>query len=248
MTDTTIIGSYLSPYVRKVLVTLDIKGIPFQIDPIVPYYASPQFDAISPLRRIPVLVDDCVTLADSTVICEYLEDRYPDPPMLPRAPGARAQARWLEEFADSRMGEVFIWHLYNQLVIRKFVWGQPPDQAVLTRALEQEIPQILDYLEGQVPERGFLFGSIAIADVAITTFFRNAAFARWQMDAERWPGVAGYVARLLDHDSFAHLRPLEELLLHTPIARHREALLAAGAPVARQTYGTGAPRPGILAT
>src|SRR5262245_22827972 len=93
-----IVGSYLSPYVRKVLVVLDRKGVPYEIDPIVPFFGDDRFSALSPLRRIPVLIDDRVTLADSTVICEYLEERHPDPPLYPRGVEERARARWLEEF------------------------------------------------------------------------------------------------------------------------------------------------------
>jgi glutathione S-transferase len=65
----TIIGSYLSPYVRKVLVCLHVKGVPYQIDPIVPFFGDEQFTKLSPLRPIPVLVDGDITLSDSTVIC-----------------------------------------------------------------------------------------------------------------------------------------------------------------------------------
>lgn len=137
----TVVGSYISPYVRKVLVCLDLKGIPYEIDPIIPFYGGPEFGRISPVRRIPVLIDDQVTLPDSTVICEYLEDRYPDPPLLPNHPAQRARSRWLEEFADSRMGEVFIWRLFNQLVIRRFVWEEQPDDGVLRRALGVDRPQ-----------------------------------------------------------------------------------------------------------
>jgi glutathione S-transferase len=53
-----IVGSYLSPYVRKVLVVLDLKGIPYEIDPIVPFFGNERFSALSPIRRIPVLIDD----------------------------------------------------------------------------------------------------------------------------------------------------------------------------------------------
>ena len=67
------------------------------------------------MRRIPVLIDDSTTLADSSVICEYLDERYPQPALLPKGARFRARARWLEEFADTRMGEVFVWHLFNQL-------------------------------------------------------------------------------------------------------------------------------------
>ena len=59
-----IIGSYLSPYVRKVLVCLHLKGIPYEIDPIIPFMGNDEFSRLSPIRRIPVLIDDRVTLRE----------------------------------------------------------------------------------------------------------------------------------------------------------------------------------------
>jgi len=56
-----IIGSYLSPYVRKVLVALELKGLPYEIDPIVPFMGDERFSRLSPLRRIPVYIDGRVT-------------------------------------------------------------------------------------------------------------------------------------------------------------------------------------------
>ena len=67
-----IVGSYISPYVRKVLVVLDMKGIAYEIDPIIPFMGDDRFSGLSPVRRIPVFIDDRVTLADSSVICQYL--------------------------------------------------------------------------------------------------------------------------------------------------------------------------------
>ena len=219
-----IVGSYLSPYVRKVLVCLDLKGIPYEIDPIVPFLGDDRFSRLSPLRRIPVLTDDAVTLCDSSVICQYLEDRHPKPPLYPADVVARARARWLEEFADTRMGEVFIWRLFNQVAIRPFVWGEKTDAAVVKKAIEEEIPQILDYLETELPAKGFVFGELGIADIALACFFRNAAFARYRLDAARWPVTAAFVARVLAHEAFQRLAPFEELLLRTPLAEHRKAL------------------------
>jgi glutathione S-transferase len=88
-----VIGSYLSPYVRKLLVVLDLKGIPYRIDPVIPFSGNDEFSRVSPLRRVPVYRDDEVTLSDSTVICEYLEERYPTPALMPHSPAARARAR-----------------------------------------------------------------------------------------------------------------------------------------------------------
>ncbi len=90
-----IIGSYVSPYVRKVLACLSLKSIDYEIDPIVPFMGGDRFTELSPLRRIPVLIDDRVTLADSSVICQYLEDRYPEPALYPADVAERARARWL---------------------------------------------------------------------------------------------------------------------------------------------------------
>jgi len=241
-----IVGSYLSPYVRKVLVVLDLKSIPYEIDPIVPFFGNEGFSALSPIRRIPVLIDDRVTISDSTVICEYLEERHPEPALYPGDVVQRARARWLEEFADTRMGEVFIWRLFNQVAIRPFVWGERTDTTLVERSLREDVPQVLDYLETQVPAGGFLFGSLSVADVAVATFFRNAAFARFTVDAARWPLTASFVERVLRIDSFAKLLPFEKTLLRTPVAQHRAALAEMGAPLTSDTFGTPNPRRGMM--
>jgi glutathione S-transferase len=241
-----VIGSYLSPYVRKVLVVLDQKGVAYEIDPIIPFLGDDRFSKVSPLRRIPVLIDDQVTLSDSSVICQYLEDRYPDPILYPVSITERARARWFEEFADSRMGEVFIWGLFNQVAIKPFIWGEQTDAKVLEKTLHEDIPEVLDYLESEVPESDFFFGSVSIADVSIACFFRNAAFARFRTDGTRWPRAASYVERVLALESFAKLKPFEERLIRTPIANHRAVLAEMGAPLTSETYGTNVPRPGVM--
>lgn len=243
-----IIGSPISPYVRKVLVCLDQKGIAYEIDPIVPFFGNDRFSEVSPLRRIPVYIDDQVTLCDSSVICQYLEDRFPSPALYPASIVDRARARWLEEFADTRMGEVFIWRLFNQAMIRPAVWGEAPDPEVVERALHQEIPSILDYLESQIPADGFLFGSLSIADISIAAFFRNAAFVRFQIDKDRWPRTAAFVERLHKSESFAKLAPIEKKMLRTPLPEHRTALAQLGVRLTATTYGTDSPRRGIMRT
>jgi len=244
-----IIGSYVSPYVRKVLACLDIKGVTYRIDPIVPFYGNDEFTALNPVRRIPVLIDEGVALCDSTVICEYLEERFPNPSIYPSTLQERARARWLEEFADTRMGEVFIWRLFNEVVIKRFVWAQQTDASVVEHALKTEIPEIIDYLERQLPsDSAFFFGEISIADIAVASFFRNADFAGFGLDPDRWPRTAALVAQTLEHPSFTKLRPFEDLCLRTPIPQHREALSQAGAPLTANSFGTDSPRRGVLST
>src|SRR5688572_33219275 len=101
-----IIGSYVSPYVRKVLACLALKGLDYEIDPITPFFGDERFERMSPLRRIPVLVDHDLILSDSSVICAYLEEAFPGHPLLPAGVADRARARWLEEYADTRLGEI----------------------------------------------------------------------------------------------------------------------------------------------
>lgn len=241
-----IVGTYLSPYVRKVLVFLHLKGVAYEIDPIVGFMGDDRFSTVSPVRRIPVLVDDLVTLCDSTVICQYLDDRYPENPLYPADVADRARARWLEEYADTRIGEVFIWRVFNQVAIEPFVFGGKTDDAALKKAVAEDVPDVLDYLESQAPAEGFFFGALSVADVSVATFFRNLAFARVPVDEARWPKTAGLVARALAGDAFARLRPFEEKLMRTPIPKHREALAAMGAPLTRETYGGSTARRGVL--
>jgi glutathione S-transferase len=244
-----IIGSYLSPYVRKVLVVAHRKGIDYRLDPIVPFFGDDRFAAASPLRRVPVYIDGRVTLCDSSVICQYLEDTCPTPRLYPEDAAMRAHARWLEEFADTRMGDVFIWRLFNRVAIGPAVWGKPVDKEAVRKAIEEDIPSVLDYLEQQAPKHGFLCGAeLSIADISVATFFRNATFSRYTVDAARWPRTAGLVSRVLATDGFARLVPFEEISIRTPVAAQRAALAEAGAPLTDDSWGTDRPRAGVMPT
>lgn len=241
-----IIGSFVSPYVRKVLVCLEHKGLSYEVDPIVPFYGNDEFARLSPLRRIPVLIDGEVVLSDSTVICEYLDEKYPSPPLMPKTAEQRARARWLEEFADTRMGEVFIWKYFHQFVTRRAVWGEKTDDAVVKKALEEEIPSILDYLESQSPKSDFIFGGVTTCDIALASFFRNMAFAKWTIDPQRWPLATAYVNRVFALEAFVKLRPFEDLSARTPIAQCRAALKEIGAPISEKSFAMDKPVRGVM--
>lgn len=246
MTRMKIIGSYVSPYVRKVTACLHLKGLAYEIDPITPFFGGDEFERLSPLRRIPVLIEGDLVLCDSTVICAWLDEAHPEPPLLPAAPADRARARWLEEYADTRLGDVFIWGLFYQKFVRPAVWGEPGDAARIERTLAKDAPAALDYLEGQLPADGFLFGAIGLADIAIASFFRNAHYAGFTPDPDRWPRTAGFVARALAHECFAATLPFERAQLSTDPKGRRAALLAAGAPLSAETLGTREPRRGMM--
>lgn len=242
----TIVGSYVSPYVRKVLACLNLKRLNYQVDPITPFYGNDEFERLSPLRRIPVLFDGDLVISDSSVICAYLDEAYPQRPLLPSAVKARAHARWLEEYADSRLGEVLIWSLFYQKVVHPLVWREPGDQARIDKAMTADIPAALDYLEGQLPEDGFLFGEIGLADISIASFFVNGRYAGFGIDRSRWPRSAAFVDRALAHQCFADLLRFEEVQRSAQIKGRRQALLDAGASLTEQTLGMREPRRGIM--
>lgn len=241
-----IIGSFVSPYVRKVLAALNIKGIPYEVDPITPFFGNDEFERLSPLRRIPVLVDGDFHTGDSSVICAYLDEAYPDPPLLPADPKDRARARWLEEFADSRLGDVFIWSFFYQKVVRPIVWGEAGDEERIQKALDEDIPRTLDYLEGELPREGFLFGRISIADISLASFFRNGSYAGFETDSARWPRTSAFIEHTLDHPCFAELLKFEDVQRSTKIKGRRQALLDAGAPLTKETMGASEPRRGPM--
>lgn len=242
----TIIGSFVSPYVRKVLACLNLKGVPYEVDPITPFFGNDEFERLSPLRRIPVLVDGDFHASDSTVISAYIDETYPGHPLMPGDPRDRARARWLEEFADTRLGDVFIWGLFYQKVVRPMVWGEPGDEQRIARTLDQEIPGALDYLERELPAEGFLFGEIGIADISVASFFRNGAYAGFTPDAARWPRTSAFVERTLAHPCIAALLPFEDVQRSAEIKGRRKALLEAGAPLTAETLGLREPRKGVM--
>lgn len=241
-----VIGSFVSPYVRKVLAVMNLKGLTYEVDPITPFFGNDEFDRLSPLRRIPVLVDGDFVASDSTVICAYLDEAYGGHPLLPNDPKDRARARWLEEYADTRLGDLFIWGLFYQRVVRPAVWKEEPDQERVEANLSTHIPAALDYLEGQLPADGFLFDAIGLADISLATFFRNGDYAGFSVDSARWPRVAAFAERVLDHDCIASLKPFEDIQRKADIRHRRQALLDAGAPLTADTVGLREPRRGFM--
>lgn len=94
----------LSTYAQKVKIGLREKGLDFKAE--IPAgqglgTATGEFAAASPRKEVPVLMDGEARVFDSTIILEYLEDRYPSPPLRPADPAARAEARMIEDVCDT---------------------------------------------------------------------------------------------------------------------------------------------------
>lgn len=242
----TIVGSFVSPYVRKVLAALNLKGVAFEVDPITPFFGNDEFERLSPLRRIPVLIDGDFAISDSSVIAAYIDAAYSGHRLFPADPKDQARVLWFEEYADSRLGDVLIWSFFYQKVVHPMVWGEPGDWARVEQALAHDIPRECDYLEGQLPADGFLFGDIGVADISIASFFINAGYADFHPDRVRWPKLAAFIGRVSAHEAVAPLLAYEAIQRGVEIKGRRQALLDAGAPLSERTMGTREPRKGKM--
>lgn len=196
-------GSTLSPFVRKVVAFAAEKAIPLDLKPVGIGDPDPGFAAASPFRKMPALDDDGFFLADSSAIIHYLEAKYPDPPMIPAEAKARGRTIWFDEFADTILfacgGAIF----FNRVVAPRFL-NREGDAAAADHAERETLPPLLDYLETQVPESGFLVGgTITLADIAVASPFANLSHCGVALDAARHPRLSRYVGGILARPSFA---------------------------------------------
>lgn len=188
-------GVHGSPFVRKVFIALDIKGIPYEVVQQMPFSRDAEYLKINPLGKVPALVDDDLTLCDSKVICQYLEEAYPEVALYPKDPKERARALWYEDLCAGRVAELAS-GIFFQRFMRPFVLKQEADEVLVAKIIDRDLPPMLDYLESQIPADGFIFGDFMMADLSVVSPFINAAYAGYQVDATRWPAVAGLIARV----------------------------------------------------
>ncbi len=108
----------LSPYAQKVKISVLEKGIPFETTIPNLFGSDPEFAAANPRLEVPSLVDGDVRIFDSTIILEYIEDKWPKPPMLPPSPADRARVRMVEELCDTYY-EAINWAVAEIRVFRR---------------------------------------------------------------------------------------------------------------------------------
>jgi glutathione S-transferase len=149
-----------------------------------------------------VLVEGDFTLPDSSVICRYLEDAYPEPALYPRDLRARARACWIEEYADTKLTECLA-PLAGERLFKPAFMKQPTDEANVARILDELLPEPLAYLESIAPETGFACGDFSIADIALGAAFTNARYARFKPDPRTHPRLRALLDRAWTTPVFA---------------------------------------------
>ncbi|MEA3193440.1 MAG: glutathione S-transferase [Betaproteobacteria bacterium] len=153
-------GFHISNYFNKARLALLEKGIEFDLDANCRPSQEEAFVARSPMGKVPFLEVDGKTLIESDVICEYLEDAYPQKPLLPRDPLERARVREL----------ITIMELHLELVVRRlypFVFfGKPPVEDV-KQSVEKALPKGLRALKSRAKFAPYIAGAeFTLADCA----------------------------------------------------------------------------------
>ena len=167
-----------SPYARKVRIVLDYKGITYE--PIERCYSLDRKEdlrAASIRAEVPVLVlDDGRTIADSTIICEYLEQVYPQPAVFPVDPYQRARMRRIEDVCDRTFDAIGFGYFLG--VLRK----DAPEAESIKSAAREECRALLGVLERELEAGGDYFcGAIGLADFAAICHVPIGA--RWKSDS-----------------------------------------------------------------
>lgn len=195
----TVYGAILSPFVRKVLMTLEHKGAEYRLEPVRPFKNPDSFAAISPLRKVPAFSDEYLTVADSSVICDYLENKYPHAPLYPKNPVERARVLWLEEFADTRLQETLGPGLFFEKVVAPVMFKRTSDAALIRKSIAA-LPALQDYLERELTGSCFAIGgALSIVDLILPGVFLNGRYAGYAVDAQRWPKLANYLQGMFEH-------------------------------------------------
>ena len=206
-------GSTMSPFVRKVAAFAAEKGIALTLVPVGIGDPNPEFRAASPFAKMPALIDGDYALADSSAIVHYLEALHPDPELIPADPRLRGRTIWFDEWSDTLLFACGAKMFFNRVVAPRFL-GRDGDLAAADAAERDDLPPLLDYLEGQMTDSGFLVGDrLTLADLAVASPFANFAHCGAAVDAARYPKLTAYIAAILGRDSFSAMVARETAFL-----------------------------------
>lgn len=204
--------SWFSTFARKAALGLELKGLQYEpVDALTRDFRK-ELTRANPRAEVPVLIDDGLVVVNSSDILQYLDWRYPEPALYPRAIEDKVAARALERLADHRFDPIVVdcsfWH-----------WAERDDQppAGLVDAGQRDLEHTLATLEAEIAKRPkpWPFGSPGIVECA---WFPNLIAAQplgFKIEANRFPGVLSWLAAMRDHAVFANDRRRTAAFLKT---------------------------------
>ncbi len=157
-------------------------------------HLEPEFVAMNPFHRIPVLVDDGFTVFESLAILDYLEAKYPEPAMLPKDPKDLAVVKMVELVTVNELGPA----LYP-LASERMGWGIPEAQEIAKA--KEKVDTVLKFFEGLLDDRPF-FGSntLTYADCVAGTIVPLLSWVDVSIDG--YPKIQAWCDRLMSRPSF----------------------------------------------
>lgn len=189
----TLFDNPFSPFARKVRMVLLHKGLAFESIDGLAHKQRERLLSINPRGEVPAIVDNAFCVIGSADIVAYLEDRYPEPPVMPRDPQARADARAWQRLADTTCDailhdiSIWTWPMLNR---------QDAPPAGLIEAGHADIAKILAKMETSLAGREFLCGEFSIADLALFTHVSGLKFLGVEFGRESHPCVFSWFTRL----------------------------------------------------
>ncbi len=215
----------LSPYAQKNKIALREKGVAFDVvtpDGMGSGGGGGAWLKANPRAEVPTLIDGEVAVFDSTIIQDYIEERWSSPPLLPTGAAARARVRMIEEVMDTQY-EATTWGMMEVLVFRR-VTGAAAD-ALLARAHDQ-IVGLNRWLEGQLNGADWFNGAdFGWGDAAVVPFVLGAVgFGAPPAPESR---LAAWLARCLERPSVAQTAA-EAAAVAEIVAQMVPAMIASG--------------------
>jgi len=158
----------MSPRARKPRIVLAEKGLQYEkvnIDITKGEQKKPEYLAINPYGKVPALQDNGMTVYESSIVMEYLNDKYPNPPLMPADAGQRARARVLMHLGDNAYDGAL-----GAIVAEVFFKpkGQA-DQNVIAKA-KQDLTACFERLERELGSNDYLVGTFSLADICFATW------------------------------------------------------------------------------
>jgi glutathione S-transferase len=184
------------PFAHRATIALREKGLAFEPRLFERGARPPELEAAGSYARSPTLFDGVTVVWDSLIVLDYLEDRYPERPLLPRDAAGRAHARMLV----SRVGAEILPKLGAVTAEVVFKPTGTSDPAKVDEAVRGFTDATAAW-DAQLAGKDFLLGPLGVADIVLFTPF--AAIQRlvgWQVPAER-PHLRAWLARMTERPS-----------------------------------------------
>ena len=191
----------LSPYSRKVRLSLAEKRIECQLVEERYWERDPDFLRRNPAGKVPVLKVDGVFMSESGAICEWIEEVYPDPPLMPTTPAERAEVRRLVSWFDDKFHKEVTSNLLFERVNKKLMkQGYPESKNI--KAGAQKIKFHLDYMAWLLDHRRWLAGNVmTLADFAAAAHLSSLDYIS-DVDWNRSENVKDWYAKIKSRPAF----------------------------------------------